>query len=127
VSADEVRSWTGTILASMLSLTEVTAAFWAKAARGQATDRAASVADRRFSADVLAGRFGLIPVDRAVVELSLPVVRRHRLRGADAVQLATALAARTVDPGVDAFAVFDARLREAAGAEGFALLPSQLR
>jgi predicted nucleic acid-binding protein len=51
-------------------------------------------------------------------------VRRHRLRGADAVQLASALVAREADPDVNTMAVFDRRLRTAASTEGLALLPA---
>jgi hypothetical protein len=46
------------------------------------------------------------------------------LRGADAVQLASALLARQADPAVSMMAVFDERLRAAASAEGFTLLPA---
>jgi hypothetical protein len=47
----------------------------------------------------------------------------HRLRAYDAVQLASALAAREADADCDSFACFDSDLREAAAASGFALIP----
>jgi predicted nucleic acid-binding protein len=65
----------------------------------------------------------LLPVAEQVITRSLQCVRRHRLRAADAVQLASALLARDADPGLSAIAAFDRTLRAAASAEGFALLP----
>jgi uncharacterized protein len=46
---------------------------------------------------------------------------RHALRAYDAVQLASALAVREIDPRCSHFARFDANLRRAAGRAGFAL------
>ncbi len=47
----------------------------------------------------------------------------YGLRAYDAVQLASAEAARAADPGCDSFACFDASLRDAAAGAGFALYP----
>jgi predicted nucleic acid-binding protein len=116
--------WSGAIVVSALSLTEVLAAMWQKVAQGELDDEQAATLDRAFVADVRWGRFAVMPVADAVVLRSLACVRRHRLRGADAVQLASALLAREADPAVSAMAVFDRRLRSAATAEGLALLPS---
>jgi predicted nucleic acid-binding protein len=107
-----------------MSLTEVLAAVWGKVVRGELDERQAATLDRAFVADVRRGRFAMVPVADDVVVRSLACVRRHRLRGADAVQLATALIAREADPAVSAMAVFDGRLRTAASAEGLALLPA---
>jgi uncharacterized protein len=109
---------------SALSLTEVLAALWRKVGRGELDDEQAATLDRAFIADVRAGRFAVLPVADAVVVRSLACVRRHRLRGADAVELASALMAREADPAVSTMAVFDRRLRTAASAEGMALLPA---
>jgi uncharacterized protein len=106
-----------------LSLTEVLAAIWGKVGRGELSEPEASVLDRAFLADVHRGRFEVLPVAASVIARSLECVRRHRLRAADAVQLASALLAREADPGLSAMAVFDNRLRAAASAEQFALLP----
>jgi predicted nucleic acid-binding protein len=110
-------------LVSALSLTEVLAAMWGKVARGELSEPQASVLDRAFIADVRRGRFEVLPVAQGVIERSFACVRRHRLRGADAVQLASALLAREAEPAVVDMAVFDQRLRVAASTEGFALLP----
>jgi predicted nucleic acid-binding protein len=108
---------------SALSLTEVLAAVWGKVARGELDDDQAATLDRAFIADVRDGRFVVLPMADTVVTRSLACVRRHRLRGADAVQLASVLMAREADPGVSTIAAFDRRLRAAASAEGLALLP----
>lgn len=110
---------------SALSLTEVVAAMWGKVARHELDEEQAATLDGAFIADVRAGRFAVLPVADSVVARSLACVRRHRLRGADAVQLASALMAREADPGVSAMAVFDGRLRSAASAEGLVLLPAR--
>jgi predicted nucleic acid-binding protein len=120
--AHEARTWAGPSVVSALSITEVLAAVWGKVLREELTASQASVLDRAFLADLRRARFAVLPVAEKVIVLSLQCVRRHRLRGADAVQLASGLLAREEDPVV-AMAVFDERLRAAASAEGFSLLP----
>lgn len=105
-------------------MTEVLAAIWGKVLRGELTEPQASVLDRAFLSDVRRGRYEVLPLAQAVIVRSFECVRRHRLRGADAVQLASALIAREADPAVREMAVFDQRLRTAASTEGFALLPA---
>lgn len=122
--AEEARAWAGPIAISALALTEVLAAIWGKVARGELADEHAGVLDRAFTADVRAGRFAVVPLHEAVVARSFACVRRHRLRAADALQLASALVAREADGKVATMAVFDARLRAAASSEGLALLPA---
>ena len=109
---------------SALALTEVLAAIWRKAASEELDQELAAALDREFLADVRDGRFAVLPLSDAVAARSLACVRRHRLRAGDALQLAAALMARDADPAVDTMAVFDRRLRTAAGAEGLALLPA---
>ena len=122
--AQQARTWPGPILLSALSMSEVLAAVWGKVGRRELTAAQASVLDRGFVADLRRARFEVLPVAQNVIALSLDCVRRHRLRGADAVQLASALLAREEAPVVSAMAVFDERLRVAASAEGFSLLPA---
>ena len=114
------------MVVSALALTEVLAAVWGKVARGELDDEQAATLDRAFIADARGGRFAVLPVAETVVVRSLQCVRRHRLRGADAVHLASALLAREADPAVSTMAVFDRRLRTAASAEGLALLPASV-
>jgi hypothetical protein len=109
---------------SALSLVEVLAAVWSKAARGELGEEEAATLDRAFVADVRGGRFAVLPVAEPVVVRALTCVRRHRLRGADALQLASALLARDAAPAVDAVAAFERQLRSAAAAERLVLLPA---
>jgi uncharacterized protein len=111
------------VLVSALSMTEVLAVVWGKTLGGELSRPQASVLDRAFVADIRRGRFEVLPVAPEVVARSLECVRRHRLRGADAVQLARARLAREAAHEVGTMAVFDERLRAAASAEGFTLLP----
>lgn len=91
--------------------------------RGELEDDVAATLDAAFIADVRNGRFAVVPVADAVIARALTCIRQHRLRAADAVQLASALLTREADPEVETMAVFDQRLRLAAQAEGLALLP----
>lgn len=116
--------WPGPVVVSALSMTEVLAAVWGKTLREELSHPEASVLDRAFVSDIRGGRFEVLPVAPDVIARSLECVRRHRLHPADAVQLASALLAREADPAVSTMAVFDQRLRGAAGAEGFTLLPA---
>jgi predicted nucleic acid-binding protein len=67
-------------------------------------------------------RFVRVGVTTSVLVASARVVARHPLRAYDAVQLASAHAAREAHSGVDLFATFDQALATAAASEGFALL-----
>ena len=66
--------------------------------------------------------FAIMAVDESIVVEAARQAARHGLRAYDAVQLASAIAARGADPSVDTFAVFDLKLRASALAEGFSLL-----
>ncbi len=121
--ASDARGWPGPIITSALSLPEVLAAVWGKVGRGELADDDAATLDGAFMGDVGAGRFAVIPVAEPVVLRALTCVRRHRLRAADAIQLASALEVRGADPETNVMAVFDRQLRAAARAERFALLP----
>lgn len=112
-------------MVSALAVTEVVAAVWGKVLRGELDDEPAGILDRAFVSDVRGGRFVVVPITEAVVARSLECARRHRLRGADAVQLATALVAAEADAEIDTVAAFDRELRGAASAEGFAILPDR--
>lgn len=112
------------MVVSALAVTEVVAAIWGKVARRELDDELAGILDRAFLSDLRGGRFVVVAVTDSVVARSLECVRRHRLRGADALQLAGALMAGHADPGLDTVAAFDRSLRAAASAEGFALLPA---
>jgi predicted nucleic acid-binding protein len=80
-----------TILIAGVSLAEVAAALAAKhrvpgGISRQQRDRALS----RFLEDCADG-FLILPVDRVVIDRAVELTQNHRLRGYDAIQLATAL------------------------------------
>lgn len=73
-----------------------------------------------------APRVQLVRLDQRVVAEAARLVARHDLGSLDALHVATAdLVRRVIDPWVIMVA-FDRRLRAAAGAEGFPLLPAIL-
>lgn len=66
----------------------------------------------------------VVRVDERLADEAVALCDRRRLRGYDAVQLAAARRLLSDEPVV--FACFDADLRAAAAAEGFALSPPEL-
>jgi hypothetical protein len=68
-------------------------------------------------------RFVVIGVPAGILDGAARLVATHGIRAYDAVQLASAIAARDVDSDCATFACFDRPLRRAAMAEGFDLLP----
>jgi uncharacterized protein len=80
-----------TILLSEITLAEVAAALSAKQrARGGITPQQRERALSRFLQDC-DEHFLLLPVDRLVIDRAVMLTQHHRLRGYDAIQLATAL------------------------------------
>jgi predicted nucleic acid-binding protein len=80
-----------TILLSEITLAEVAAALSAKQrAPGGITPQQRERALSRFLQDC-DEHFLLLPVDRLVIDRAVMLTQHHRLRGYDAVQLATAL------------------------------------
>lgn len=82
-----------TILLAEITLAEVAAALAAKQqAPGGITQEQRERVLSRFLQDC-AEHFVLLPIDRLVIDRAVELTQRHRLRGYDAVQLATALVA----------------------------------
>lgn len=82
-----------TILLAEITLAEAAAALAAKhRAPGGITQEQRDRILSRFLQDC-AEYFVLLPVDRPVIDRAVELTQRHRLRGYDAVQLATALVA----------------------------------
>ena len=124
---EAVRSL-ATVCAGQVSRVEVPAAFWRKHRIGELDAESARVLTAEFEADYYGtadedARFIVVAATADVLDDAATLCSRFPLRAYDAVQLASALAARTVDPGLTTMAVFDATLRTAAAAEGFALVP----
>lgn len=113
-----------TLLLAEVTVVEVAAAFASK----QRCRHGISIEEReralgRFLQEC-EDHFLLIPVDRDVIELAVDLTQRHRLRGYDAVQLATALVANgdLIEQGHSAlvFVASDEDLVAAAESEGLA-------
>jgi len=67
-------------------------------------------------------RFVVVGLPDMITDEAARIVAAHGLRAYDAVQLASAVAARRADPACATFACFDNDLGVAATAEGFALV-----
>jgi predicted nucleic acid-binding protein len=109
---------TADVYVSLLGYTELRDAV-AAAIRGDRV-RASDAPALRARVEAIWGQVIGIDVDDRVVRAAGDLAERHRLRAADAIHLASAIRVRESDT---AFVAFDARLREAAAAEGFVVLP----
>ena len=122
-----VRASARPLVIATLARVEVPAALWGKSRAGELCASDAAVLVRAFEFDYHGDDqadsvFAIVPVDESIVVASASHAARHGLRAYDAVQLACAIAARSADPSVDTFAVFDLKLTNAAVAEGFTTL-----
>jgi predicted nucleic acid-binding protein len=106
---------------------EIPAALWRKHRLGELEAEDASVLVEEFEWDWHGGpsaeqRFAVVAVTDRILDEAARSVARHPLRAFDAVQLASALAARAADPELTTFACFDESLADAARAEGLRIL-----
>jgi uncharacterized protein len=113
---------------SQVARVEVPAALWQKERQGVLRPEEAELLVADFEADYHGAqdyrqRFVPVVVDVVVLEAAARLARRHVLRSLDAIQLASAVLAAEAEPDITEFAVWDKRLREAAAAEGFTLIP----
>ena len=117
------------LVVSAIARVAVPAALWRKQRLGQlsVTDSAqltsAFQADYRGSGNGEPPRLVAVAVTDGVLEAAADLVAVHPLRAYDAVQLASAAAARSAEPACRTFACFDTALRTAAARVGFRLLP----
>lgn len=123
--SEVVRTLVPPLVISALSGVEVPAAIWRKHRAGELSAAHASVLHRAFETDWRGGDPGFVVVDLAspVLDSAARCVAVHDLRAGDAIQLACALAVRDVVPDVERLVAFDGRLRAAARAEGFTVVP----
>lgn len=117
------------LVVAQLAMVEVPAALWRKERIGELGPSAVAALVAEFEADfhgdgTTPSRFPAVAMELKVLEHAARLTGSHGLRAYDAVQLASAVAARQIDPGCAALAVFDSALRRAAAAEGFALIPN---
>lgn len=114
------------LVISQLARVEVSAAFWKKQRVAELSPAFAAALVAEFEADDFGTeehppRFAIVAATDAIFENATRLVGVHGLRAHDAVQLASALAARTAAATNLAFLAFDVALWGAAAAEGFEL------
>lgn len=113
---------------SEIARVEVAAALWRKHRMGQLSLDSVTVLVRTFEADyagAAASGTVLLPiaVTGLIIERASRLLASSGLRAYDALQLASAIAARDADPECSVFAAFDSELRTAAAQNGFTLVP----
>lgn len=111
----------GPFVVSALARVEIPAALWRKSRTGELSTDHAGLLTAAFESDWYdgAGPFAVVAAHPVVLEGAARLATTRALRAYDAVQLASALAARGADPSVEVFACFDESLRAAAVQEGF--------
>jgi predicted nucleic acid-binding protein len=112
------------LVVSALSQVEGTSAIWRKTEIGELDELKAQHLIRRFQADLrseLIDRTNLVavPVTKELLNSAAALVPIHGLKSLDAIQLASANAAREADPYLDTFACYDKSLARAAASHGF--------
>lgn len=113
---------------SAISHVEVPSALWRRARMAEISAQHAARKSQEFELDCVGAvdeppLFTSVAVNHAVLGTARQLTTRG-LRSLDAIQLATAMVVRDADPECDTVAALDRRLRDAAAAEGFRLLPS---
>lgn len=126
--ADEVRALPELVVAR-LARVEVPAALWRKHRAVELSNEHAATLIRAFEVDWLGrsprgGRFAVVALTDRMLNEAARLCATDGLRGYDAVQLASAAAARAADSSCGSLACFDRDLREAAARRGFALIPA---
>jgi predicted nucleic acid-binding protein len=119
----------GRLVVSDLSAVEVPSAIWRKQRIGELAAEDASVLVAAFGHDLRGGayeapRYATVALGTDVLDRAADLLPRHGLRAGDAIQLASAIAARASLEFCDTFVTFDRRLGIAAAAEGFSVIPS---
>jgi predicted nucleic acid-binding protein len=119
----------GLLMISQLARVEVPAAIWRKQRMGELSPGQARLLVEEFEADYFGAagedsRFIAVAAAAPVLDDAARLAAVHGLRAYDAVQLASACAARAADPGCTAVVAFDEALRAAAAAQGFRIIGS---
>lgn len=108
------------MVVSAIARVEAPAALWRKNRLGELTASDARLLVRAFEFDLASsgGRLVALPLTNEILETAAELTATHGLRADDAVQLASARAARLIEPECSTFAAFDGELTEAAVREG---------
>jgi len=112
------------MIVSAIARVEVPAALWRKNRMGELNAHDAHTLVRAFEHDLSSssGRLVAVALTNEILEHAAGLTAPHGLRAYDAVQLASARAARHADPECTTFVAFDSELSVAAAREGFSLL-----
>lgn len=126
--AEVVRALDGPFVVSAMARIEAAAALWRKHRLGEISADDAALLAGAVAFDMSAGagirpRVVVVGVTAPLIAHASELVERHPLRGYDAIQLASALAARAASPSVGDFGCADRALAGAAAREGFRLVP----
>lgn len=121
--ADTVRALDGVVTTSLAAV-EVSSAIWRLHRMGELSASDAGVLADRARADLSGSdpAVVVVPPTTPVILEAARLTGTASLRAYDAVQLATALVARSAYPDLAEFACFDEALSGAAAAHGFAVL-----
>lgn len=121
-----VRGLTDVVVSILLAV-EVPSAIWRKHRTGTLTQANARILIRQFEAEYSGtaakpSEFEIIALTSVIVSQAASLVSAHPLRAYDAVQLASAMAARVVDASLNEFCAYDQQLTTAARAQGFVIV-----
>lgn len=116
------------LVVSPLARVELPAAFWRKQRTGEISAADAATLTSAFEWDWFGGNpdaepLAVVPVGDAVLDRAAQAAAIHGLKAYDAIQLATAIVARSADPDLTSMACFDQQLSTAARREGFTTIP----
>ncbi len=122
-SAEVIALWKSAwgVVTSAVAYAELLAAVYRKAAESRRQKAGIERIIDRFQEDW--SSLIVVEVDSRLNETIRKVLARHALRGFDAIHLASALTIGSVAAGDLLFGCYDARLNQAAGAEGLQTLP----
>lgn len=124
----EILTDLGELVVSELAQIEVASAIWRKVRLAELDPEQGELLIGDFEQDFFAtgtdSRYAPVAINSRITALASRLVRVHDLKTLDAIQMATAMAARKVDPDIQVFVCFDRQLTEAASAEGFTVIPS---
>lgn len=115
------------MVVSILVAVEVPSAIWRKHRTSALSRPNAEILIRQFEAEysgtvTVPSEFDIIALTPEVVREAASLVSAHPLRAYDAVQLASAMAGRTVDASLNKFCAYDRQLTMAASAQGFVIV-----
>lgn len=119
----------GALAVAQVCRVEVPAALRRKHRLGELGASDAQILSADFEADFYGAegdvpRFAVLATAVEILDDAARLCASYGLRAYDAIQLASALAARSADPACDTVVAFDRSLRQAAAAEGFTILPA---